>query len=813
MKTYAQKPDKQPRTLDSSASASRQASITDILQTYTYKTSDAAPFSDKSEDGDKNEIHPMVDRSPSPPTDENKENSLQKVENRTGLPDELKVGMEALSGFCMDDVRVHYNSSKPAQLQALAYTQGTNIHVAPGQEKYLPHEVWHVIQQKERRVQPTLQLQGITINDNKELEKEADQKGEEAMQLKGKITTDNKKIEYKKKTNGKKSVDQPPINKKENGYLNSLTIQRVVQIGTDRYEERDRQTLIEQIIDHFSTKMGTAIPQEINLYIQQKVSELCEESGTYPFRDLNEFINLIEFQINTQEELKRALPTAEEWWNHPDTEGFFTLNKEDPWFKQLSDDIMRNHMEQPYSTDALHETGPIMQPYMKGETSQFISQMISSLFQSRKDLTDRPDFEITRILMIKNKKFLAEYERAREDIEGRTPPNEKQLYSGHGETGMDFISVHGHDPSFGQFDSRKGHGAHGRGSYFTGQVDKAISYSSSGQKPEEERSFFAQNVLLGNSFSYKRRGRFRFNHHDEMVKTARSLRNKKRREGVSYSSKDKEILPGCDSLTGKKTSTPGNALIGTIIDRSKFDSEEYMVRNADQVYVQFRIFYKLRSPQQAPMTASSSVIPQIPPPIAAPPRLPVQRPIIPSMFQSTEAWPKSRLGGVLTNPMFNPSTIPQPTNPLMFPSARMSQYPLPSPLKTECFPQKEERVFINGNNYTIAGHTYNSLDNSGEMGMCLWNIFRAHGISDEILEHAANEVGITYAEYVDVSSLENLVNAINRIAQVDIVINLVAFDYEGNITFSNRKYGSGKNTIFIGLIHDSDGMGHYVEAR
>lgn len=149
----------------------------------------------------------------------------------------------------------------------------------------------------------------------------------------------------------------------------------------------------------------------------------------------------------------------------------------------------------------------------------------------------------------------------------------------------------------------------------------------------------------------------------------------------------------------------------------------------------------------------------------------------------------------------------------MFPSARMPHYPLPSPLKTECSPQKEEKVFINGDNFTIAGHTYNSLDNPGKMGMCLWNIFRTHGISDEILEHAANEVGITYAEYVYESSLENLVNAINRIAQVDIVINLVAFNYEGNITSSNRKYGSGKNTIFIGLIHDSDGMGHYVEAR
>ena len=51
----------------------------------------------------------------------------QRKENNTGMPDNLKVGVENLSGLAMDDVRVHYNSAKPARLRALAYTQGTNI--------------------------------------------------------------------------------------------------------------------------------------------------------------------------------------------------------------------------------------------------------------------------------------------------------------------------------------------------------------------------------------------------------------------------------------------------------------------------------------------------------------------------------------------------------------------------------------------------------------------------------------------------------------------------------------------------------------
>ena len=55
-------------------------------------------------------------------------------------------GLECLREHVRDDVRMHYNSDKPAAVQALAYTQGTDIHVAPGQEQHLPHEVWHVAQ-------------------------------------------------------------------------------------------------------------------------------------------------------------------------------------------------------------------------------------------------------------------------------------------------------------------------------------------------------------------------------------------------------------------------------------------------------------------------------------------------------------------------------------------------------------------------------------------------------------------------------------------------------------------------------------------
>jgi len=104
--------------------------------------------------------------------------------NNTGLSDDLKSGIENLSGYSMDDVKVHYNSDKPAQLQAHAYAQGSDIHLGSGQEKYLPHEAWHVVQQKQGRVKTTMQMKGkVNLNNDEKLEKEADVMGNKALSL------------------------------------------------------------------------------------------------------------------------------------------------------------------------------------------------------------------------------------------------------------------------------------------------------------------------------------------------------------------------------------------------------------------------------------------------------------------------------------------------------------------------------------------------------------------------------------------------------------------------------------------------------
>ncbi|WP_196893681.1 ADP-ribosyltransferase domain-containing protein [Aureivirga marina] len=163
----------------------------------------------------------------------NSENkSLIQKKNNTGLPDNLKSGIENLSGYAMDDVKVHRNSAKPAQLKAHAYAQGSNIYLGPGQEKHLPHEAWHVVQQKQGRVQPTKQLKSqIPLNDDTGLEKEADVMGTKALQFsKSSTNLIQKKNKPINPNVVQRNLDTHVINGTSSGMLGNL-------LGTSTFEE------------------------------------------------------------------------------------------------------------------------------------------------------------------------------------------------------------------------------------------------------------------------------------------------------------------------------------------------------------------------------------------------------------------------------------------------------------------------------------------------------------------------------------------------------------------------------------------------
>lgn len=97
-----------------------------------------------------------------------------KASGHTGIPKAVQAKFETASGFSFDDVRVHYNSSRPAGLGALAYTQGTQVYLGPGQERHLEHELVHVIQQKQGIVKANGYLNGLPVNHDPVLERAAD---------------------------------------------------------------------------------------------------------------------------------------------------------------------------------------------------------------------------------------------------------------------------------------------------------------------------------------------------------------------------------------------------------------------------------------------------------------------------------------------------------------------------------------------------------------------------------------------------------------------------------------------------------------
>lgn len=112
----------------------------------------------------------------------------RQADNQTGIPDNVKQRMEDSFNTDFSSVRVHPDSSKAPEVGALAFTQGTDIHFAPGQfkpdtssgQQLLGHELTHVVQQAQGRVPVTGEVGGMALNDDVSLEHEADVLGAKA---------------------------------------------------------------------------------------------------------------------------------------------------------------------------------------------------------------------------------------------------------------------------------------------------------------------------------------------------------------------------------------------------------------------------------------------------------------------------------------------------------------------------------------------------------------------------------------------------------------------------------------------------------
>ena len=93
--------------------------------------------------------------------------------------------MDQAFGEDFSEVTIHPDSPTPAGLGALAYTQGNDVHFAPGQFNpespeglsLLAHELAHVVQQRQGRVRGKRQAKGLAVEAELSLEQQADAAG------------------------------------------------------------------------------------------------------------------------------------------------------------------------------------------------------------------------------------------------------------------------------------------------------------------------------------------------------------------------------------------------------------------------------------------------------------------------------------------------------------------------------------------------------------------------------------------------------------------------------------------------------------
>jgi hypothetical protein len=327
----------------------------------------SAELEEHSGSAPKHPLQRLVDSSTRQTAQSGRLSQLQSApvrNNPHGLPHQLRSGIEALSGVDMGDVTVHRNSAKPAQLSAAAYAQGSEIHLGPGQERHLPHEAWHVVQQRQGRVKPTMQMsQGVMVNDDRHLEHEADVMGAKAAQLKtlqghahqetdaSGITASSQGVaQFVITRSMQKTINETVFNSEDdadsmrrflNGRVSTSEIEEIIkriwlktkfdsdedvfggyagETSTD-FNESDEHDM--NVADHGD--LGNyENPEEIDKYILKElgVAQLARKGGTvsgpksYASSNFGQFTD-VSYKLSGKGSIDFTAPTAKTAWSNP----------------------------------------------------------------------------------------------------------------------------------------------------------------------------------------------------------------------------------------------------------------------------------------------------------------------------------------------------------------------------------------------------------------------------------------------------------------------------------------------------------------
>ncbi len=559
-------------------------------------------------------------RRSNPPAQETAQ-PVQRKENTTGLPDALKAGIEARSALSLDDVHVHYHSSRPAQVQALAYTQGTDIYVGPGQEQHLAHEAWHVVQQKQGRVQATLQSRGVAINDDVALEREAD--------VKGKLAVDMRTGPKMPGTSQKGTRDE----------IETPVVQRVLHVTnaqnnpigplSDNQKKRLRQR------HNANAKAIRKIGDWINDNNQHQYTTwrevveaaqgvlALEGSALYPLsypQARGGGLSLSEFPTRQGHQLDRGLydwlqqgrnledVTAIAQSSMVSGNGTISIDRHSPIFNLLLNYVLDNHRRKPYVTDYFHESKPTMKALMANENTLLkMYHVVAGILGDLRHVVasygihERPRIvQIISIEVVVNKRISDAYNEAKRQLHhANMPPNERYLFSGYRRNVQDILIRGGHRPDIGPYVAGsygKGHGALGRGAYLTDRIDKAISYAEEEAQGGREYtgSVVLNKVILGNIYRVERGQELRHEHHSNLERPSLLNAGMNRVNTGTSNTSDVLRVEQYGSIMGRQTYESGGSLITAARSAAIFDSNEFLVRNADQIFPQFIIHYRIR---------------------------------------------------------------------------------------------------------------------------------------------------------------------------------------------------------------------------
>jgi hypothetical protein len=253
---------------------------------------------------------------------------------------------------------------------------------------------------------------------------------------------------------------------------------------------------------------------------------------------------------------------------------------------------MENHINKPYATDFFHEQKPLMKAIMseKGILDR-ISHFIQSLPHTKHlflgySTEDRPKIRVTGVEIIVQPVIAQMFSGA---MRSMVDSGITVGIAGHGSYVTDQITKGGYKPEIGQYHQIKGHGALGRGSYFSDRVDKAVSYA--GNDPGARGQIIISNLLMGNAHEVTSGKPLRHETHNQMVRSQRSGVNKRRDEGT-----ENLDLSANDSIVGRESYESGGSAITAWRYKNEFDSNETLLRNADQILPQFVIHYEVESP-------------------------------------------------------------------------------------------------------------------------------------------------------------------------------------------------------------------------